>query len=155
MATRDIYLKIETIPNYSPVEPDDHVSPPIQYRRDCMRNRGHEDGMIPADEVAARRLTALIYREYLDPHYLVPKPDKVIAADVNEPAFTRRVPGTVIYVRPGDRLLIHIKNGDFQPHSFHVHGLRYGIDSDGSWPFGTQTLDRRRSAEICPGQTWT
>ena len=89
MATRDIYLKIETIPDYSPVEPDDHVSPPIQYRRDCMRNMGHEDGMIPADEVAARRLTALIYREYLDPQYLVPKPDKLVAADVNEPAFTR------------------------------------------------------------------
>ena len=30
MAVRDIYLKIETIPGYSPVEPDVHVSPPIQ-----------------------------------------------------------------------------------------------------------------------------
>ena len=28
-----------------------------------------------------------------------------------------------------------------------MHGLRYGIDSDGSWPFGTQTLDGRRSDE--------
>jgi hypothetical protein len=96
MALRDIYLRIETISGYSPVEPDDHVSPPIQYRRDCMRNMGHEDGTIPHDEVAARRLTALIYRDYLDPQYLVPKPDKLVAADVNEPAFTRRVPGTVI-----------------------------------------------------------
>jgi len=41
VAVRDIYLKIETISGYSPVEPDDHVSPPIQYRRDCMRNMGH------------------------------------------------------------------------------------------------------------------
>jgi hypothetical protein len=65
MAIRNIYLKIERIPDYSPVEPDDHVSPPIKYRRDCMRNMGHEDGTIPDDEVAARRLTALIYREYL------------------------------------------------------------------------------------------
>jgi plastocyanin len=155
MAVRDIYLKIETISGYSPVEPDDHVSPPVQYRRDCMRNMGHEDGTIPADEVAARALTALIYREYLDPQYLVPKPDKLVAADVNEPAFGRRVPGTVIYARPGDWLRIHVKNSDVVPHSFHVHGLRYGIDSDGSWPFGMQSSDGRRSDEICPGQSWT
>ncbi len=155
MATRNIYLKIETIPGYSPVEPDDHTSPPIQYRRDCMRNMGHEEGTIPDDEVASRRLTALIYREYLDSQYLVPKPDKLIAADVNEPAFTRRVPGTVIYACRGDWLHIHVKNGDVAPHSFHLHGVRYGIDSDGSWPFGTQSDDGRRSDEICPGQMWT
>ena len=154
MVVRDIYLKIESIPGYSPVEPDDHVSPPIQYRRDCMRNMGHDDGTIPGDEVAARRLTALIYREYLDPHYLVPKPDKLVAADINEPAFSRRVPGTVIYARPGDWLRVHVKNADVAPHSFHIHGLHYGIDSDGSWPFGTQSADGRRSDEICPGQTW-
>src|SRR5438445_744863 len=151
MATLDVYLKIETIPGYSPVEPDDHVSPPIQYRRDCMRNMGHEDGTVPDDEVAARRLTALIYREYLDTEYLVPKPDKLVAADVNEPAFTRRVPGTVIYARPGDWLRIHVKNGDVAPHSFHLHGVRYGIDSDGSWPFGTQSDDGRRSVEMPMG----
>jgi plastocyanin len=155
MVARDIYLKIEPIPGYSPVEPDDHVSPPIRYRRDCMRNMGHEDAAIPDDEVAARRLTALIYREYLDPQYLVPKPDKLVAADVNEPAFPRRVPGAVIYARPGDWLRIHVKNADSAPHSFHLHGVRYGIDSDGSWPFGTQSDDGRRSDEICPGQTWT
>jgi len=155
MTVRNIYLKIEKIFDYSPVEPDDHVSPPIQYRRDCMRNMGHEDGTIPADEVAARRLTALIYREYLDAQYLVPKPDKLIAADINEPAFTRRVPGTVIYAKPGDWLRIHVKNADSTAHSFHLHGVRYGIDSDGSWPFGTQSVDGRRSDEICPGQTWT
>jgi plastocyanin len=155
MPTRDIYLRIETISGYSPVEPDDHVSPPIQYRRDCMRNEGHEDGAISNDEVAARRLTALIYREYLDAQFLIPKPDKLIAADVNEPAFVRRVPGTVIYATPGEWLRIHVKNADQSPHSFHLHGLRYGIDSDGSWPFGTQSNDGRRSDEICPGQTWT
>ena len=155
MAVRDVYLKIEPIRGYSPVEPDDHVSPPIEYRRDCMRNEGHEDGTIPADEVAARRLTALIYREYMDPQYLIPKPDKLVAADVNEPAFPRRVPGTVIYAIPGDLLRIHVKNADVTPHSFHLHGVRYGIDSDGSWPFGTQSDDGRRSDEICPGQTWT
>src|SRR5712692_2083810 len=155
MAQQVIYIKTEKISDYSTVEPDSHVSNPIQYRRDCMRNAGNEDGTIPADEVAARRLTALIYREYLDPQYLIPKPDKLIAADINEPAFPRRVPGTVIYARPGDWLRIHVKNADGAPHSFHIHGVRYGIDSDGSWPFGTQSDDGRRSDEICPGQTWT
>src|SRR5713101_1467871 len=155
MSTRNIYLKIERIPGYSPVQPDDHVTPPIQYGRDCMRNQGHEDGSIPADEIAARRLTALVYREYLDSQYLLPKPDKLVAADINEPAFPHRVPGTVIYAKPGDRLCIHVKNADNTPHSFHLHGLHYGIDSDGSWPFGTQSAAGRRSDEICPGDHWT
>ena len=52
-------------------------------------------------------------------------------------------------------LRIHVFNADFMPHSLHVHVLRYGIDSDGSWPFGTQASDGRRSDEICPGQSWT
>jgi plastocyanin len=155
MADRDIYLKIQQLNGYSPVEPVDHVTPPVRYRRDCMRGPGHEDGTIPADEVNARRLNALVYREYLDPQYLVPKPDKLVFADINEPSFTHRVPGTVIYTFPGQRLHIHVKNADVVPHSFHLHGLRYGIDSDGSWPFGTQAADGRRSDEICPGQHWT
>jgi FtsP/CotA-like multicopper oxidase with cupredoxin domain len=152
---RNIYLKIEAIPGYSPVMPADHAIPPIQYGRDCLRTPGHEDGMIPLDEISARELTALIYREYLDPQYLIPKPDKLVAADINEPAYPHRVPGTVIYASPGERLRIHVKNGDGVPHSFHVHGLRYGIDSDGAWPLGTQSADGRRSDEICPGSTWT
>ena len=152
MAIRNIYLKIEQIPDYSPVEPSGHAA--ANYRRDCMRNPGHEDGMIPLSEVDARRLDALIYREYLDPGYLIPKPDKLVLADVNEPVFAHRVPGTVIYVHPGDHLHIKVVNGDTMPHSFHLHGLSYGIDSDGSWPFGTQSTDGRRSDEICPGQFW-
>ena len=138
MQVRNIFLKIETITDYSPVSPDKEVSPPIVYERDCMRNVGHENGIIPPDEVNARRLTALVYREYLDPGYLVPKPDKPVVADINEPAFDQRVPGTVIYARPGDRLRIHVRNDDVAPHSFHLHGLRYGIDSDGAWPFGVE-----------------
>src|SRR5215470_7733405 len=154
MPTRNIYLKIETIANYSPVAPDPEVSPPIAYQRDCMRNEGHEDATIPLDEVNARRLTALVYREYLDPGFLVPKPDKLVVADINEPAFDQRVPGAVIFACPGDRLCIHVKNADSEKHSFHAHGLRFGIDSDGAWPFGTQS-DAGRSDEICPGDTWT
>jgi len=151
MAVRHVYLRIEEIAGYSPVEPSPHGN----YRRDCMRNTGHEDATIPLSEVEARRLDALIYREYLDPDYLIPKPDRLVLADVNEPVYTHRVPGTVIYTRPGERLRIHVFNADTMPHSFHLHGLRYGIDSDGSWPFGTQTSDGRRSDEICPGQSWT
>ncbi len=152
MAIRNVYLKIEGILDYSPVEPSAHAA--ANYRRDCMRNPGHEDGTIPLSEVDARRLDALIYREYLDPGYLIAKPDKLVLADVNEPVFAHRVPGTVIYAHPGDHLHIRVVNADTMPHSFHVHGLSYGIDSDGSWPFGTQSTDGRRSDEICPGQFW-
>src|SRR5437660_6846184 len=155
MATRDIYLKIERIFNYSTVEPEIKVMPPKQYRRDCMRNPGHESTVIPPAEVEGRRLTSLVYREYLDAGYLVPKPDKLVAADVNEPVFNRRVPSAFIYTQPGERLKIHVLNGDSEAHSFHVHGLRYGIDYDGACPLGTQSNDGRRSDEVCADQSWT
>ena len=62
----------------------------------------------------------------------------------------------MIYTRPCQRLKIHVWNTDDVPHSLHVHGLRYGIDSDGSWPFGTEAAHHGgRSDAICPGQTWT
>src|SRR5713226_8883902 len=78
MATRNIYLKIEQVLDYSPVEPDMMAAPPKQYRRDCMRNPGHEDTTIPLSEVNVRMLAALVYREYLDKDYLIPKPDKLV-----------------------------------------------------------------------------
>jgi plastocyanin len=155
MPMRNIYLKIEQIFNYSTVEPELKVMPPHHYRRDCMRNTGHEDTVIPAAEVEGRRLNALVYREYLDPGYVVPKPDKLVPADINEPVFSRRVPSALIYTHPGERLKIHVLNGDSAVHSFHVHGLRYGIEADGAWPLGTQSVDGRRSDEICPNQSWT
>src|SRR5262249_18048531 len=152
MPTRNIYLKIETIPDYSPVDPDPTAAPPIRYGRDCMRNMGHEDATIPTSEINARTVGAVVYREYLDPAYLVPKPDKIELADINEPAFHRCVPGTLIYARRGGRLKIYVVNADSGPHSFHMPGLPYGIASGGSWPFGTESTDGRRSDEICPGQ---
>jgi plastocyanin len=153
---RHVYLKIERIEHYSPVFPSDHNIGAAEYGRDCMRGHGHENARIPQAEIDARSLTAVTYREYLDSGYLIPKPDKLIAADVNEPLFSSRVPGTIIYTRPGERLKIHVWNMDEVSHSFHAHGMRYGIDSDGSWPFGTQTAHHGgRSDAICPGQTWT
>ncbi|HKQ75726.1 MAG TPA: galactose oxidase-like domain-containing protein [Blastocatellia bacterium] len=153
---RHIYLKIERIEGYSPVHPQEHVVPPIQYGRDCMRNEGHENALIPQSEIDARRLDAVVYREYLDSGYLIPKPDKLILADINEPVYNHRVPGTVIYTRPCQRLKIHVWNDDEISHSLHAHGLRYGIDSDGSWPFGTEAAHHGgRSDAICPGGTWT
>ena len=153
---RHIYLKIERIEHYSPVFPTDHPIAPAEYGRDCMRGHGHENGLIPQPEIDARAVPAVIYREYLDSGYLIPKPDKLIAADVNEPPYTHRVPGTVIYTRPCQRLKIHVWNTDNVSHSLHMHGLRYGIDSDGSWPFGTQAAHHGgRSDAICPGETWT
>ncbi len=155
MATRDIYLKIERIDGYSPVAPQDKVAPPMEYKRDCMRNPGHEDATIPDSEVKARAVDAVVYREYEDPGYLIPKVDKLIESDINEPIYSHRVPGTVIYAHPGDRLRVHVLNCDTMPHSFHTHGLAYGIDSDGAWPFGTENDAGQRSDEICPGQCWT
>ena len=150
---RDVYLKIETITNYNPVVPDD--ADHMRYGLDCMRNMGHESGRVPATEIAMRQFDALVYREYMDPAYTIPNTAPLVAADVNEPPWSRRVPGAVIYTEPGERLFIHVLNGDTEPHSFHLHGLIYGVDSDGSWPFGVASPDGRRSDEICPNQEWT
>ena len=119
MVLRDIYLKIEQIAFYNPVDPEPKSAPPRHYQRDCGRNHGHDDGTIPPSEVAARAVPALIYREYLDSAYHIAKPDKIVVADVNEPLYYSRVPGTVIYAHPGDRLHIHVLNGGVLPVSVH------------------------------------
>ena len=153
---RNIYFKIEKIEDYSPARPHEKEVPPVKYGRDCMRGEGHENAFIPEAEIQARSLTAVVYREYIDSGYLIPKPDKLILADINEPVFNHRVPGTVVYTRPNQRIKIHVWNCDDNSHSLHVHGLRYGIDSDGSWPFGTEAAHHGgRSDAICPGETWT
>ena len=150
---RDVFLKIEPILRYSPLAP---LTCARRYGRDCMYNEGHELGRVTPQEIAATTLTALVYREYLDPTYTVPNPAKIVGADVNEPPWHRRVPGAVLWAKPGERLYIHVLNGDRAAcHSFHVHGVKYGIDSDGAWPFGVQTRDGRRSDEIRPGERWT
>jgi len=121
-----------------------------------MFNSGHELGRLTPQEIVEATLDGLIYREYLDPHYTIPNTAKIIAADVNEPPWNRRVPGAVLYARPGERLYIHVLNADKSDcHSFHLHGLKYGIDSDGAWPLGIASRDGRRSDEIKPGQSWT
>jgi plastocyanin len=150
---RDIFIKIEKLNGYSPVASEDAELHP--YRRDCMRNHQHEDSTIPDAEVELRRLDALVYREYLDQNYTVPNTIPVVPSDINEPRFDFRIPGALIYSEPGERLFVHVYNSDDKPHSLHVHGLIYGIDSDASWPFGVSSIDGRRSDEICPGQEWT
>jgi FtsP/CotA-like multicopper oxidase with cupredoxin domain len=149
---RDIYLKIEKIPAYSPVAPDDAEH--HKHRRDCMRNPTHEDTHIPPAEVEQRKFDAVVYREYLDPAFTIPNTAPIVPADINEPRYDRRVPGAVLYAEPGERLFIHVLNADDFAHSFHIHGLVYGIDSDGSWPFGVTDADGRRSDAICPGDEW-
>lgn len=150
---RNIYLKIEKIPAYSPAEPsaEEHGI----YRKDCFRNEGHENGLLPDNQVELLRLDAVVYREYTDDTYLTLVDTPLIDADVTEPHAEFRVPGTVIYTRPGERLCIHVKNCDDAPHSLHVHGLAYGVDSDGAWPLGVNSTDGRRSDEILPGDSWT
>ena len=151
-----VYLKIERMEGYSPVKPLEEEAAQAEYARDCMRNKGHENGKIPQSEINARAVDAVIYREYLDSGYIIPKTDRLIAADINEPSYENRVPGTVIYAHAYQRLKIHVWNDDEVPHSLHAHGLQYGIDSDGTWPFGTQAgTNGPRSDAICPGETWT
>jgi plastocyanin len=121
-----------------------------------MFNQGHELGRVQPGEIVSATLDALVYHEYFDSHYTQPNTAKLVPADVNEPPWDRRVPGCVLYARPGERLFIHVLNGDPNDcHSFHLHGLHYGIESDGAWPFGVATRSGRRSDEIRPGETWT
>ena len=40
---------------------------------------------LSADEILASTLDALVYREYLDPHFSIPNKAKLVPADVNEP----------------------------------------------------------------------
>jgi FtsP/CotA-like multicopper oxidase with cupredoxin domain len=150
---RDVFLKIEPLADYSPLAP---IACSRRFGRDAMLRPGHELGRVQPSEIVATTLDALVYREYLDGHYTVPNTAKLVPADVNEPPWDRRIPGSVLYARPGERLYIHVLNGDPDDcHSFHLHGLRYGIDSDGAWPFGVGTRSGRRSDEIVPGQAWT
>ena len=148
---RNIYLKIEKILGYSPVDPDPDAHG--MYRKDCMYNEGHENGLIPDPEVSQRTLDAVIYREYLDAAYTIPRTTKMVPADLTEPSWYRRVPGPVLYLRPGRRVRIHVLNGDDRPHSLHVHGLAYGVDSDGSFPFGVRQNSARRRPRKTPADS--
>lgn len=150
---RDVYLRIEPLNGYSPLAP---LICARHYGRDCLLTPGHETGRVSPSEIFEASLDALVYREYLDPDYSIPNKAKLVSSDVNEPPWNRRVPGAIIYAKPGERLYIHVLNGDQDEcHSFHLHGLNYGIDSDGAWPLGVRTRDGRRSDEILPGQIWT
>src|ERR1700687_2499561 len=60
---RDIYLRIEVIPGYSPVNPDDDEE--NSYKRDCLRSPGHAEGAVPDAEVEMRRFDALGHLGYL------------------------------------------------------------------------------------------
>lgn len=149
---RDIFLRIEPLDGYSPLAP---IVGSRRYGRDAMYGIGHEVGRVSPEEIAATTVDALVYREYLDDHYLVPNTAKIVAADVNEPPWYRRVPGAVLYAEPGEQLYLHVRNADPNDcHSLHVHGVEYAIDSDGAWPFGVGRRLGLRSDEIRPGGSW-
>ena len=152
MIPRHIFLKIEALASYSPLAP---VPCGRRYGRDCMFNQGHTLGRVDPREITEATLDALVYHEYLDPGYTQPRRTKLVEADLNEPPWDRRIPGAVLYAKPGERLFIHVRNGDLHDcHSFHLHGLHYGIDADGAWPFGIVGAGGRRSDEIRPGEDW-
>lgn len=153
MAHRDIYLRIEPVEDYSPLAPECCSR---RWGNDCMRNPGHELGRVTAEEIFSTTLIAMVYRQYTDHTYSTPVTDKIVAADANEPPWHQRVPGCVLWAEVGDTLAIHVKNADPDNcHSFHLHGLRYGIDSDGAWPLGIQGKNGTRSDDIHPGGSWT
>jgi FtsP/CotA-like multicopper oxidase with cupredoxin domain/sugar lactone lactonase YvrE len=150
---RDVFLQIEPLAQYSPLAP---LLCARRYGRDCQFNEGHELGRIPSDEILQARVDALVYREYLDPDYTTPNTAPLVPSDTAEPPWNRRVPGALIWATPGERLYIHVRNADpHDCHSLHLHGLRYGIESDGAWPRGVATRDGSRSDEILPGKSWT
>ena len=149
---QEVYIQIEPVLDYSPVNPEEGGA--YTYRRDCFRRPGHEDGTISEDEADLKQFTALVYRQYTDDTYTTMVPDKLIASDISEPSVGRRIP-SVIYTRPGRRLRIHLLNGDDAPHSLHMHGLQYGIDSDGAYPLGVVDKNGVRSDAICPRENYT
>src|SRR6266581_4162734 len=149
MPRRDIYLKIEPIPAYSPLAP---ILCARRYGRDCMRNPGHEIGRVTAEEIFATTIDALVYREYLDPQYTRPDTAKLVGSDVNEPPWDRRVPGCVLYAEPGEELHLHVLNGDDGAcHSLHLHVGPALPGADLVAPAPVRGLD----AEIRPGESWT
>ncbi|MFD8499819.1 galactose oxidase-like domain-containing protein [Amycolatopsis sp. NPDC059657] len=153
MTQHDFYLRIEPLPGYSPLSPL-HCS--RRYGRDCLRGHGHEIGRVTPREIFASTLDAMVYRRYHDPDHTEPVTEPLIAADMNEPPWDRRVPGCVLYADVGDEIAIHVRNGDpDECHSLHLHGLEYGIASDGAWPLGVQAKDGSRSDDIHPGGSWT
>jgi FtsP/CotA-like multicopper oxidase with cupredoxin domain len=152
MAHREFFLQIEPVLAYSPLAP---IRCARHYGRDCMRGSGHEIGRVTPEEIFGTTFDALVYRRYHDAAYTLPVTDPLVAADVNEPPWDRRVPGSVLFADVGDTVAIHVRNADTSDcHSLHLHGLRYGIDSDGAWPLGVQAKNGARSDDIHPGSSW-
>src|SRR5205823_3385469 len=75
---RDLFLRIEPLASYSPLAP---ILCARHYGRDCMFGMGHETGRLSPSEILGAALDGLVYREYLDPHFSIPKVDKLILAD--------------------------------------------------------------------------
>lgn len=149
---RDIFLKIEALPSYSPIAP---IAIARRYGWDYMLNQGHEYGRVPADEILDSTINALVYREYLDPQFTVPATDKIVEADLNEPAWDRRIPGAVLYARPGQRLYIHVLNGDpHKDHGFQIQGLSSNVAS-GRSPSEVDGRSGGYSDRIPPGERRT
>ena len=84
---RHIFLRIEQINDYSPLAPEICSR---RYGRDCMYGDDHELGHLSPDEIRAAALDGLVYREYLDPHYMLPQTAKIIGADVVDGTVRRR-----------------------------------------------------------------
>src|SRR5258708_17897617 len=89
MAHHNFFLQIEPVLAYSPLAP---IRCARHYGRDCMRGSGHEIGRVTPEEIFGSTFDALVYRRYHDAAYTAPVTDPLVAADVNEPPWDRRVP---------------------------------------------------------------
>jgi manganese oxidase len=99
------------------------------------------DPMMGTPITSRTMMDALVYRAF-SPHWGHLLPGTAALGPNNG------FPGPVIRGEIGDTIIVHLRNNDTfykQPHSLHVHGIKYDGDNDGAW-----TSDRRHPGAAIP-----
>jgi FtsP/CotA-like multicopper oxidase with cupredoxin domain len=68
------------------------------------------------------------------------------------------IPGPLLRAQVGDTVSVHLRNNDTRfrwPHSFHVHGWRYGPGSDGAWAYLQRDASSHNGSAVPYGATYT
>jgi len=73
--------------------------------------------------------------------------------NADDPNDKGNVPGPTLYVRVGEKLVVHVTNKLDKVHSFHTHLENYSLENDGS-QLNTIT-GIGAGAMIAPGKSWT
>ena len=151
---RHVFLKIEPLARYSPLAP---ILCSRHYGRDCMFNPGHELGRVSrrGDRCGVARRSRL--PRVPGPGVHVPKTAKLIAADVNEPPWYRRVPGAVLYAQA--RRASATSTSERRPRRLPQlpppRARATASTPTARGRSGSPRTDGRRSDEILPGERWT